>query len=486
MADHADSRMKFIAQAADLLGIDAAAFGVDGSEALLRRCLDATKSAVSLNRVAEAVALFRSAAQLAPDNDAVQWAAAEYILRHGTPREAEEHMRVTRDAGRLGALPSFALDVRARFEAIVVQAYDRTVRPPSAGLIIAIAVWGERFADVLVRYSLPQVLGQQSLDTVAARSHARLMIFADTADAERIGASAVFKALQQKLAVQFVDLPGEWTALAGERLVNFQLLALCHYAAIEAARRAEARVAFFFPDILCNESYLAHAWNAAEAGGAVVLAAALRGGEALLREIERARAIDGAIRIDAARLGALAARSLDARWFADGGRTVKHPFHLLWRAGAAGCLGRITHPTPIMFDGAAVAGPLAVGIEPIDGAFLNRWLKPEALRKIVRAEAGQILLVGAESTPLVGEAGGCDAKPFDEFRYAEFLAEFDTPVMRDNLETAYRIGSATDAEWETAARESLIATEAALALVDTFRATAEPRPGWATRRADSN
>lgn len=467
--------------AADLLGVDPAALTGPGSAALLRRCLDATKSAVSLNRAAEAVALFRTAASLAPHDDAVQWAAAEYVLRHGTPREAEDHMRAARDAGRLGTLPGFALDTRARFEGIVAQALAHAVEPPATGLIVSIAVWGEGFADVLVRYGLPQVLGQQALDSVAAAARARLIIFADRAHAARIGDSEVFKALQQKLPPQFVDLPQEWTALAGERLVNFQLLALCHYAAIEAARRAGTRVAFFFPDVICNDAYLAEAWRGVEAGSAVVLAAALRAGESLRKEIEGLRGPDGAIRIDAAALGVLAARSLDARWFADGANTVKHPFHLMWRAGADGCVGRITHPTPILFEGAAIAGPLALGLEPIDGAFLDRWLEPEARPRIMRAAAGQILLVGAENRPLVGEAGGLNATPFDEFGYAEFLAEYDTAVMRDNLETAYRIGSVAEAEWAAAARESLVATGAALALVDTFHATAAPRPVWATR-----
>ncbi len=478
MPNSVGSPPEFVLRAAELIGVDPSAFANAEADRLLPRCLKAAKSASGLNRKAEAVALFRTAALLAPDDDALQWAAAEYVLRHASLREADEHVRAAEEAGKLGEIPGFMRDTRGRFADTATQAFDLATERETCGLIIAVAVWGARFADLLVRYGLPQLLGQRSLRTVTDEARARLIIFTSDSDAARISGSGAFAALQPVLRPAFVPLPAAWTALAGKPLVNFQLLAFCHYAAVEAGRRAGTHVALIFPDIAFNDSYLEHAWRATQAGRAVVLAAALRGHEpTVLQALEQARDASGAIRFDAASLGRLAARCVDRRWFADSDNTIRYPFHLFWRAGTQGRIGRISHPTPVLLDGRAIVGPISLGLDPIDASFLDTWLKPAARGRIERVHPGHMLLVGAEPNALFTKY----ARPFDEFAYAEFLAEFDSPLMRQNLEMAYRLGDATATEFEQAEHESRIAVRAALELVDAFQAGAA-RPAWATRR----
>lgn len=224
----------------------------------------------------------------------------------------------------------------------------------SPGLLLGLPVWGDRFVDRFVRYSVPTLLTTENRAALQAMG-ARFVFFTD--DVVALWRRVAFLE-RAGLPVQIRAIPPEVIKASAEGVVKYHLLGTVQNLTVQMAARTGKSHYTLFPDVLYSRGYFAGLQRLAGETDAIVQNGATLDFDGARADLERFRQPDGSLALADIELGDLTWKHLHKGWrtilaHAEGFRF----FNLIaWRAR----------------DGLQVASPLMAPV----------WLSPKRCREV--------------------------------------------------------------------------------------------------------
>ena len=316
-----------------------------------------------------------------------------------------------------------------------------------------LAVWGETYTDIFLRYSLPSQLSGGNIPELHGRN-ARYRIFTTTEDMAAMRRSSVFQRLTSLIDVEFVPI-----TISKENKLS--LLADCHNRSIRDADQEDASLVFLSPDFILAENCIAYGMRQWASGKDVVYTFTprlLR--ESVLTELDGARQGD-VISFHAEDLGDIALRHLHpiekGYFYADS--LVSFPIHIYWPVADEGFVAHCAYLHPLFIRPVKRRTLPAI---TIDADYVDRCC-PDQSRIHVAQDSASMLCVELSSEALpdinsLERGGGFPATPGHYARWANVNANPASDSVQHHwlLQHAIRFHgrAVTETSWNAVERAS--------------------------------
>ena len=285
-----------------------------------------------------------------------------------------------------------------------------------------LAVWGEAYTDLFLKYSLPSQLAAGNIPYLRDNPNARYKIFTTENDMAAMRRDAVFQRLESMIRVVFIPItidPGN----------KFFSLSDCHNASIKDADREDAALIFLSPDFILARGCFAYGMRQWASGFNVVYTLTPR----LVRKsaLEELDAIRGQEDIDlpADDLGDIALRHLHPieRGYFYKESLVSFPIHVYWQVKNEGFIAHCAYLHPLFVN------PLEKGERPvitIDADYVDRCC-PDLGRIHVVDDSSKMLCVelSPEALTDINSQERGNGFPATPQRFARWAATNANPVF---------------------------------------------------------
>lgn len=183
------------------------------------------------------------------------------------------------------ALPE-TCTVYARLYGMVheLSAAYRSVRllPVSGGrrrMLISLAVWGDRYVELLTRYFIPSMLSPKNLPDLCQIREVHFDLYTTEKHADAIRRTVSFQRMTEFVQVQVIEFPQELLADPEyDRSVDlrYRMFGGFHHASIERARALEADLMLITPDCVFTDGVVSRYARLVDDGYSAVFSYAIR------------------------------------------------------------------------------------------------------------------------------------------------------------------------------------------------------------------
>jgi hypothetical protein len=252
----------------------------------------------------------------------------------------------------------------------VNQRVGMTVRRSMLKFHLLLAVWGDQYIDTLVRLTVPTLLYEGNLPSLAQRHQCKMVFFVRESEETKLKEAASVCRLASVVPVEFVHFDPD------SALNVYLAMSDAHHRGCLAAREAGAKVITLSPDGLFADGSLSKVGDYAEQGKIAVMCSGLRILYETAAPALASRVASGAIA--PRELVSLTLRYLHPearRYFVSSLNFSTFPTICCWELGPQkGLLVRCFHLHPLMVDVTRIGSLDALKEESIDGTLLGSSL----------------------------------------------------------------------------------------------------------------
>ena len=220
------------------------------------------------------------------------------------------------------------------------------------------AVWGNEYTDLFLKVCLPNQLTDGNLFAFRDDARSAYKIYTSERNAEKIISSKYYKELQNVIptflyTVEELFQPHSKRHTEEDHSRIIPSMTKCHRMAIAKANAEDAAIVFLAPDHVYSDGTFAAIRRIAQAGKRVVAIPGVRVVQEtftpeFLRLFKNNNGHAPVSSRELARLGLSHIHPLTKQYYIDSNYFEKHPWHLYWRVGDNGLLGRCSHFHPLM------------------------------------------------------------------------------------------------------------------------------------------
>jgi Flp pilus assembly protein TadD len=258
----------------------------------------------------------------------------------------------------------------------------------SAKYLISVPVWGTKYVDFFLEFSLASLLSEKNLGVIANRDDLIFLIHTTENDRARIQASPLYAKLSLKADVRFVIITVD------AKIASHRLLSDCHLDATRIGADHGAAVVYSMPDVIYADGCIAGIDRILARGFDVIFTTGVRlRMETATVDIEAHRAPDRSISIAPSDLMRVMLANLHPIMWSHFWKEFPErgllPSNLIWRVGDRGLLLHAFHLHPF------VARPPKGAVDfagTIDDDFIGKVL-PDHRKHYVVQDSDEFLLV---------------------------------------------------------------------------------------------
>jgi hypothetical protein len=393
----------------------------------------------------------------------------EFLLRYGTQAQILDFYTHVRKIDADHHLARFVLSCYRYFDRVqqeigekvngAIQKHGR-----QRLLLMQLCFWGERYTDIFLNLFLPALCAQGNLPAIFQDYQIHFIVFTDSNGAERFRAHPACSAIKPFVIPHLVVLPApfmEYIAIYskanshGWSIPATLLTNAGHYATLELGRRLDSYVLNLCPDHVVPNRFMTEMATVLERQPNAIAGPGFRlyYNNDVRHELESAhRTADGIMDISERDMIRMLIRFLPEQNFVDSAQYSNFPIYLCWRVPGEGLIAHVNHYHPWVVKGGCLDGPVELGIDPIDGYFLDR--------KLIGKETIALAPPGMLSFDL-GDNPLCQPisrNRFNPHQIAQWVSPYLTPVhARYFLNPNYYLGHEGDGsrEFKQKAAEAL-------------------------------
>jgi tetratricopeptide (TPR) repeat protein len=366
------------------------------------------------HRPQDASATYLKAFHAHPENRDIWYYAGIHLLRHG---EAEDVLDLYGSILKMD--PDYPL---ARFFTKLYEDFPEYVRTLTESIraadgksgaqgkrkhVIGFAIWGRRYVEVFLKYTLSALLAPGNLPNLAALRDVHLVIFTTRNDAAALESSEIYRAAANFCNFHLIFYDPLLVEISRARNwpikchAQFGLMSGAHYAILECARRLDLDASLLGGDNIVNDAFLSNLAKILDGDVSAVGCAGFRVPTDKAFDLidRRYRSADGTISIPSNEFSRLLMECLPEAFFVDSKNFTRFPLFLCWRVGKEGMLVHANHYHPYAIRGSYLREIKTPCIDPIDGMFILRYLTD--INKMHLVSNSDITVVDAGENPLV-------------------------------------------------------------------------------------